>query len=275
MDVAHQTAKLSGSYALGVGEAGERRLRAIQSVMGSATRNLLENAGLQRGMRAADLGCGIGTVTRLIAEMVGPEGHAVGVDLSTDQLDIARKAAASAQLANCEFVEASAVETGLPDASCDVVYCRLLLIHLPDPLRGLAEMRRLLKPGGLLVCEDTEVASTFTEPPSAIDRSGQLMTVLGDRNGTDWNLGRRLYQLVMASGFTGAKLNVHQAAVTHGDNKRIMEWTVAETSPALIKAGIIPADELERALVDMQKAAESENLVVFMPRFFQVWARKN
>jgi SAM-dependent methyltransferase len=274
MGLAHQSVKLSGNYALGVGEAGERRLRAIQSVMGPATRRLLENAGLQRRMRVADLGCGIGTVTRLIAEMVGPDGHAVGVDLSTAQLDIARNAAASAQLVNCQFVEASAIETGLPEASFDVVYCRLLLIHLPDPLRGLAEMRRLLKPGGLLVCEDTEVASTFTEPPSAIDRSGQLMTLLGDRNGTDWNLGRRLYQLVLASGFTGANVNVHQAAVTHGDHKRIMEWTVAETSPALIQAGIIAADELERVLVEMQNAAAVENLVCFMPRFFQVWARK-
>jgi SAM-dependent methyltransferase len=274
MDLAHQAVKLSGKYALGVGEAGERRLRAIQAVMGPATRHLLENAGLQRGMRVADLGCGIGTVTRLIAEMVGPDGHAIGVDLSTAQLDLARKAAASAQLANCQFVEASAIETGLPEASFDVVYCRLLLIHLPDPLLGLAEMRRLLKPGGLLICEDTEVASTFTEPPSAIDRSAQLMTLLGDRNGTDWNLGRRLYQLVLASGFCGAKVNVHQAAVTHGDNKRIMEWTVAETSPALLKAGIIPAEELEHVLVDMQNAAEAENLVFFMPRFFQVWARK-
>ena len=168
MDLAHQAVKLSGKYALGVGEAGERRLRAIQSVMGPATRRLLENAGLQRGMRVADLGCGIGTVTRLIAEMVGPDGHAIGVDLSTAQLDLARKAAALAQLPNCQFVEASAIETGLPEESFDVVYCRLLLIHLPDPLRGLAEMRRLLKPGGLFICEDTEVASTFTEPPSLL-----------------------------------------------------------------------------------------------------------
>jgi ubiquinone/menaquinone biosynthesis C-methylase UbiE len=150
MDLAHQTIKFSGKYALGVGEAGERRLRAIQSLIGPATRHLLENAGLQRGMRVADLGCGIGTVTRLIAEMVGPDGHAIGVDLSAAQLDLARKAAASAQLTNCQFVEASAIETGLPEASFDVVYCRLLLIHLPDPLRGLAEMRRLLKPGAFL-----------------------------------------------------------------------------------------------------------------------------
>jgi len=274
MELAQQAVKLSGKYALGVGEAGERRLRAIQTVIGPATRRFLETAGLQPGMRVADLGCGIGTVTRLIAEIVGPDGHAIGVDLSTAQLDLARKAAASAQLANCQFVEASAIETGLPEASFDAVYCRLLLIHLPDPLRGLAEMKRLLKPGGLLVCEDTEVASAFSEPPSAIDRSGQLMTLLGDRNGTDWNLGRRLYQLVLESGFTGANLNVHQAAVTQGDNKRIMEWTVAETSPALVQAGIIPAEELERVLIEMQHAAEMENLVSFMPRFFQVWARK-
>jgi SAM-dependent methyltransferase len=71
-------------------------------------------------MRAADLGCGVGMVTGLIADLVGPRGHVVGIDTSAAQLAQAR-----AQLhppgINISFFEASATETGLPRESFDLV----------------------------------------------------------------------------------------------------------------------------------------------------------
>jgi len=144
------------------------------------------------------LDCGCGTGANL--EMLGTFGSAFGFDLTEIGLRIGREAGRT------RLARASVAAAPFPSGAFDVVTSFDVLYSLDDGVErdAIAEMYRLLKPGGLLVCEDTEVASTFTEPPSAIDRSGQLMTVLGDRNGTDWNLGRRLYQLVVASGFTGA-----------------------------------------------------------------------
>jgi SAM-dependent methyltransferase len=189
-----------GPYVLATGEAAAYRLRLLHGLYGEGTRRVLLNAGLRRGMRAADLGCGVGTVTALLSELVGPEGHVVGIDASAAQLAQARR-----QLhgdgRNMRFVEASATATGLPPASFDLVYCRFLLIHLPEPERALGEMRALLKPGGILVCEDGDLTSAGSEPPSALDAFAELWGRLGPKRGVDYRLGRRLFQMVQAAGF--------------------------------------------------------------------------
>src|SRR6516164_8509059 len=140
-------------YVLATGPAADYRLRILHGLYGPGTRRLLLGAGLRRGMRVADVGCGVGLVTALLAELIGPEGHVVGIDVSAAQLAQARRRLAAGGT-NARFVEASACDTGLPRGSFDLVYCRFLLLHLPDPERALRAIGSLLKPGGLLVCED-------------------------------------------------------------------------------------------------------------------------
>ena len=123
-------------YALATGEAAAHRLRILHGLYGPGSRRVLLEAGLRRGMRVADFGCGVGLVTALLAELVGPEGHVVGLDASAAQLVQARKPMPAGGT-NVRFVEASATDSGLPPASFDLVYCRFLLIHLPEPERAL------------------------------------------------------------------------------------------------------------------------------------------
>src|SRR5262245_32095960 len=156
----------AGKYALATGEAADYRLRILHALYGPGTRRVLLESGLRGGMRVADLGCGVGMVTGLLAELVGPDGHVVGIDSSGAQLAQAREHLKIVGR-NSSFVEASAVDTGLPPGSFDLVYCRFLLIHLPEPERALREMRALLKPGGILVCEDGDLTSSCSEPTSA------------------------------------------------------------------------------------------------------------
>ena len=64
----------AGPYVLATGEAAAYRLRILHDLYGPGTRRVLLESGLRRGMRVADLGCGVGMVTALLAELVGPEG---------------------------------------------------------------------------------------------------------------------------------------------------------------------------------------------------------
>src|SRR6516165_5814455 len=190
----------TGEYALATGEAAAYRLGILHDLYGPGTRRVLLEAGIRRGMRVADLGCGVGMVTALLAELVGPGGHVVGIDSSGAQLAQARERL-NGNGTNVSFVEASATDTGLPPGSFDLVYCRFLLIHLPEPERALRQMSALLKPGGILVCEDGDLTAAGSEPPSALDAFAGLWGRLGPRRGLDYNRGRRLFQMVLDAGF--------------------------------------------------------------------------
>ena len=110
-------------YALATGKAADYRLRILHNLYGPGTRRVLLEAGLKRGMRVADLGCGVGMVTALLAQLVGPEGHVVGVDASGEQLAQTRERL-ERKGHNATFVQASVLNTGLPAESFDLVYCR-------------------------------------------------------------------------------------------------------------------------------------------------------
>jgi SAM-dependent methyltransferase len=224
-------------------------------------------------MRVADVGCGVGMVTALLAELVGPEGHVVGIDCSSAQLAQARERLASAGT-NARFVEASATDTGLPPGSFDLVYCRFLLLHLPEPERALGEMRSLLKPGGLLVCEDGDLTSAGSEPPSALAAFADLWGRLGPKRGVDYTLGRRLFQMVLAAGFPAPAITFSQPVVARGETKRFLELSVAEAGPAFIDAGLITAEALDRTLAEMRRLNADGTVLAVMPRMAQVWARK-
>jgi SAM-dependent methyltransferase len=264
----------TGQYALATGEAAAYRLRLLHSLYGRGTGRVLLEAGLRPGMRVADLGCGIGTVTSLLAHLVGSRGHVVAIDASAAQLAQAREHL-RAFAGNISFVEASATDTGLPPGSFDLVYCRFLLLHLPQPERALHEMRTLLRPNGILVCEDGDLTSSGSQPPSALGAFADFFGRLGPTRGVDYTLGRRLFHMVVAAGFPAPEITFNQPVVARGETKRLLELSVAEAGPTLIQAGLITAEELDRTLVEMRRLATDGTVLAVMPRMTQVWAKKS
>ena len=140
-----------GEYSLATGAAAVRRLHVLHNIYSPAGRRVLIQAGLTQGMKVADFGCGVGVVSRMLAEMVGPSGSVTGIDVNGAQVEQARQLCMNEGLRNTRFVEASAYSTGLERGTFDLVYCRFLLLHLTDPTACLREMRELLRPGGILV----------------------------------------------------------------------------------------------------------------------------
>ena len=116
----------TGKYSLATGEAAVRRLNVLHRIYGPAGKRVLLQAGLAPGMKVADFGCGVGAVTQMLADIVGPAGHVTGIDVSGDQLKQAGQRCHDAGLSNVSFVEASATATGLSRASF-----RFRLLSLP------------------------------------------------------------------------------------------------------------------------------------------------
>jgi len=261
-------------YVLATGDAAVNRLRILHNVYGPGTRQVLVRAGIEAGMSVADLGCGTGMISQLLAQLVGPTGSVTGVDYSGAQVEQARDLLPP-ELTNVRFVEASATDTGLPRGSFDLVYSRFLFIHLTDPEAALREMRALLKPGGILVAEDGDLSSGSSEPPSALQEFSNLFAALGPKWGVDYTLGRRLFQMVQAADFSEVEITMNQPVFAHGENKRLMELSVAEAGPSFIAAGLITKAQLDETLAEMRRLSEDRTVLAIFPRMSQVWARKH
>jgi SAM-dependent methyltransferase len=261
-------------YVLATGAAAVRRLHALHEVCSPAGRRVLLEAGLKEGMKVADLGCGVGVVTRMLAQMVGPSGHVTGVDINGAQLGEAAALCAQEGLANTSFIEASAYHTGLPRNSLDLVYCRFLLLHLADPAACLREMHEVLKPGGILVVEDGDLATATSIPPSALDAFADLFCRLGRARGVNYSVAKDLYHLVLSAGFADANLEIHQPGIVRGEPRYLLKWSVEEAAPALVAEGIITSHALTETLSAMHEATEDPAILILGPRMSLVWARK-
>ena len=156
---------------------------------------------LTPGMRLLDVGCGPGSITLGLARAVNP-GEVIGVDVAETVLDQARSLAAKDGIRNVTFRQADATHLPFGDHSFDAVFAHTLLEHVPDPLSTLQELRRVLKPGGLIGVRDCDWASgVFYPEDPLIQEAAALYARVWSHNGGHPNLGRRLRALLREAAF--------------------------------------------------------------------------
>lgn len=129
-------------------EGWNAHTEALRAWLRQPTEALLRMAGVRPGARVLDVAAGAGDQTLALAQAVGPRGHVLATDLSPAILALARANAAQAGFAQVHTRVADGEDLGVAEASFDAAVCRLGLMFFPDPLRGLREMHRALRPGG-------------------------------------------------------------------------------------------------------------------------------
>jgi SAM-dependent methyltransferase len=261
-------------YVIRGGLAGRERLRVLARVSWPTTSALLERVRVAASARCLDMGCGGGDVTAALARLV-PDGFVVGADMDGPQLDIARREAADAGLANVDYRALDVMEPPTGDEQFDLIYVRFLLTHLPDPSLALTHLCARLAPGGALVVEDIDFTGSFCYPDNAaFRRYVQLYsdTVLG--RGGDPNIGIRLPSLLRATGLADVRMNVVHPAGFDGEVKLIAPITLEAIADAVLAAGLCGADELNQTVDDLYAFAADDASVLSTPRIVQVWGRK-
>jgi SAM-dependent methyltransferase len=129
----------------------------------AGTGNPLSLGAVQPGERVVDVGCGAGIDSLIAARMAGPTGQVIGVDMTPAMLARARNARARMGLTNIEFREGYGEALPVVDGFADVVISNGVLNLMPDKPAALAEMARVLKPGGRLQIGDILVERPVPE----------------------------------------------------------------------------------------------------------------
>jgi ubiquinone/menaquinone biosynthesis C-methylase UbiE len=161
---------------------------------------------LRAGMDLLDVGCGPGTITLDLARIVAP-GRVTGVDTAAEVVAQASATASGSSpgVGNVTFAAGDVYALQLDDASFDVVHAHQVLQHLTDPVAGLREMQRVLRPGGILAVRDSDYAAFAWAPADALlDRWLDLYHAVTRRNGGEADAGRYLLGWVQRAGFRDA-----------------------------------------------------------------------
>ncbi len=164
---------------------------------------------LRSGMRLLDLGCGPGTISVGLASAVAP-GALHGIDMEASQIEMANAAAKAGGHGKAVFQVGDATDLPFEDASFDVAHCHALLNHAPDTQAVLAEVKRVLKPGGLFAAREVFGDSSFIEPPRDLGGiSGATVWAtflkLLAANGGHPQMGKELKRAFFDAGFTDVR----------------------------------------------------------------------
>src|SRR5262249_55575277 len=141
---------------------------------------------------------------------------------------------------NTQIVGGDARRTGLPHSRFDLVHERLLLINVPDPDAVLAEMIRLVRPGGYVITQEIDTGSRLCEPPHpAWDRLLEAWKIIGSELGKDLFIGRRFPSLLKRAGLSNVGTHAH-ALVYRGDHpyKMHLLWFIALGQERILNKGL-------------------------------------
>jgi ubiquinone/menaquinone biosynthesis C-methylase UbiE len=156
---------------------------------------------LKPGMRVLDCGCGPGTITSGFARIVAP-GEVVGTEIEETHVQIARETAAAKNVKNTRFETADLYDLPFAEASFDAVFISAVLSNLQEPIRGLREAHRVLRPGGVIGIKEFDHGGDLIYPQEpGIEKYANLYIRLREENNHDPQMGRKIGSLLLEAGF--------------------------------------------------------------------------
>jgi SAM-dependent methyltransferase len=263
-------------YLLGHSLAEQQRLQQQPGELAPESRWLLDQLGIQPGVRAIDLGCGPQGVLDLLAERVGPQGWVVGMDMSAHAVHLATEFAANHGLSNVEVRQGNAKDTGLPRSSFDVAHARLVLVNVPEPERVVAEMVALVRPGGVVALHEADWMAHFCEPPSpAWSRLMAALEAHAGAQGIDLYIGRRVPALLRAAGLVEVQVRPVIHVYPPGHSRRpIFHQFVGNVREQVLAQGLLTASEMDDLMATLQAHLDDPETLVVSHLFFQAWGRR-
>ena len=194
--------KSDATYTMGRTQEEEERLIQQSQLYDAVTRRFFREAGISSGMKVLDIGSGAGDVALTAAELVGPAGAVVGVDVNPAILETAQARAQAAGFTNVEFVAGDARTLDLGN-DFDALTGRLVLMYMADPADALKQLATRLRPGGTVAFQEadfTPYRQMYRPDTPLANKLIDWALAVFERSGAHSGMGFDLYRAFVEAG---------------------------------------------------------------------------
>lgn len=232
-------------YALRMSEQERGRYRVMAETALRLERKQWEAAGIVEGATVADIGCGPGAVSAVLAALVGDSGRVFAVDGDPEAAAAARETAERAGAANVTVTEGDAVETGLAPDSVDVVMIRHVLAHNGGREEAIVRhAASLVRPGGSVYLVDTVYSAMRTRPADPdLEHLEAAYARWHAQRRNDLSVGLRLAELLEGAGLEVTHFAGVYQILTTPPGLRSPAWAARE---AMVASGVATPDDVDR-----------------------------
>ena len=271
----------SSSYVLGNSGGEQARIAMQARILRDWTAGFLRAAPFVKGMHVLDVGCGLGDVSFLVGEIVGPTGSVLGIDRDGAMVVKASERAREGGVSDSVRFEQADAERFEADRPFDAVVGRYVLHHQREPKRFLHRVASQVRTGGLVFFHEFDFAtviSMWPETPPLWRREMQILAEYYRRAGLYPDLGLRLTRTFLDAGL-GWPVVRAEVPVGGEPGSYLFEWlaqTVRSLLPGLVEQGLAEETELEMETLRARLEAESSGMgcQLIGPVQYAAWAVK-
>ncbi|HEV2071252.1 MAG TPA: methyltransferase domain-containing protein, partial [Acidimicrobiales bacterium] len=255
-------------YALKLSAPELARYRFMAESAARMERELWAASGITQGAVVADVGCGPGAVSVVLAGLVGPGGRVLAVDRDAETVETARAVVAQAGTDNVSVAVGEAHDSGIAPGSVDVVMIRHVLGHNRDLEEAIvAHAATLVRPGGAVYLTEGYPKGAAVRPSDPdLEALTARYVEWHHRRGNDLDAGLRLAELLRSAGLDTVDHQGRYNIFTPTPGFRPPSWAARD---ALVAAGLATSDDVERWRLALERLdAVAERVTVFVPLFF-------
>lgn len=260
-------------YVLGTHDAEIARLQLQHRVWRARMFDAWRRAGITQGQTVVDVGSGPGYASLDLAEIVGPKGRVIAVERSARFLDVLRHAGAG----NVTTIEADITETPVGERIADAAWCRWVFSWVTKPERGVANIARALKPGGVAVFHEYLNYASWSLAPRSPAFSTFVTAVIDSvaKTGANIDSALTLPRLLEEAGFDVVALTPIVDVVT--PDNYVWLWPTAFARgfrDKLVADGLLTAVQANDALAALDRAESEGGTRMVTPTVLEVIARR-
>lgn len=264
-------------YPLGYSARETQRLADQAAVLEELTENVLQRAGLRRGMQVLDIGSGGGDVSLLAARIVGSDGAVLGVEKAASSVETARRRVAALGVQNISF-EASDLAEFATDRKFDAIVGRFVLSYVSDRAMVLRRLTRYLRPGAVVALLEIDMPQISQTPPSELfTQVRRWILEAFAAAGAELEMGSKLHATFLHAGLPAPNMIAAHPVVGGSTCPGYGELVQGLRSllPVIERNGITNVEDIgiDTLAERLREDAAANDRVLFMSRVVGAWTR--